>query len=191
MRGCAFSCLCSRGASPASRSRSSRRSGPLLQRTCPAARGANAVSGGDNLRRWRQVASQEGYPETLRMYCLLRHPPRFDAPCWPSNDPSCLRGFSGRLRRQVRSRLTHRLSLSTVGYLQARSVRVPVPCVCGLAVPPSLQLHERRQPLDPPGHTHAGTHSTQPGRSTASVLAIVHFGSVGRLCGIFERSKAT
>ena len=30
-----------------------------------------------------------------------------------------------------------------------------------------------------------------PGRSTASVLAIVHFGSVGRLCGLFERSKAT
>ena len=29
------------------------------------------------------------------------------------------------------------------------------------------------------------------GSSTASVLAIVHFGSVGRLCGLFERSKAT
>ena len=29
------------------------------------------------------------------------------------------------------------------------------------------------------------------GRSTASALAIVHFGSVGRLCGLFERSKAT
>ena len=27
--------------------------------------------------------------------------------------------------------------------------------------------------------------------STASVLAIVHFGSVGRLWGLFERSKAT
>ena len=27
--------------------------------------------------------------------------------------------------------------------------------------------------------------------STAGVLAIVHFGSVGRLCGLFERSKAT
>ena len=30
-----------------------------------------------------------------------------------------------------------------------------------------------------------------PGGSTAGVLAIVHFGSVGRLCGLFERSKAT
>ena len=29
------------------------------------------------------------------------------------------------------------------------------------------------------------------GRSTASATAIVHFGSVGRLCGLFERSKAT
>ena len=29
------------------------------------------------------------------------------------------------------------------------------------------------------------------GGSTAGVLAIVHFGSVGRLCGLFERSKAT
>jgi hypothetical protein len=29
------------------------------------------------------------------------------------------------------------------------------------------------------------------GRSTASALAIVHFGSVGRLWGLFERSKAT
>ena len=29
------------------------------------------------------------------------------------------------------------------------------------------------------------------GGSTASVLAIVHFGSVGRLWGLFERSKAT
>ena len=30
-----------------------------------------------------------------------------------------------------------------------------------------------------------------PGSSTASVLAIVHFGSVGRLWGLFERSKVT
>ena len=29
------------------------------------------------------------------------------------------------------------------------------------------------------------------GGSTASAHAIVHFGSVGRLCGLFERSKAT
>jgi hypothetical protein len=29
------------------------------------------------------------------------------------------------------------------------------------------------------------------GGSTAGSLAIVHFGSVGRLCGLFERSKAT
>ena len=29
------------------------------------------------------------------------------------------------------------------------------------------------------------------GGSTAGVLAIVHFGSVGHLCGLFERSKAT
>ena len=29
------------------------------------------------------------------------------------------------------------------------------------------------------------------GGSTASGTAIVHFGSVGRLCGLFERSKAT
>ena len=29
------------------------------------------------------------------------------------------------------------------------------------------------------------------GSSTAGWLAIVHFGSVGRLCGLFERSKAT
>ena len=27
--------------------------------------------------------------------------------------------------------------------------------------------------------------------STAGMDAIVHFGSVGRLCGLFERSKAT
>jgi hypothetical protein len=29
------------------------------------------------------------------------------------------------------------------------------------------------------------------GSSTAGATAIVHFGSVGRLCGLFERSKAT
>ena len=29
------------------------------------------------------------------------------------------------------------------------------------------------------------------GGSTACVIAIVHFGSVGRLWGLFERSKAT
>jgi hypothetical protein len=29
------------------------------------------------------------------------------------------------------------------------------------------------------------------GRSTSDSLAIVHFGSVGRLWGLFERSKAT
>ena len=29
------------------------------------------------------------------------------------------------------------------------------------------------------------------GGSTASGTAIVHFGSVGRLCGLFDRSKAT
>ena len=29
------------------------------------------------------------------------------------------------------------------------------------------------------------------GSSTASADAIVHFGSVGRLCGLSERSKAT
>ena len=28
------------------------------------------------------------------------------------------------------------------------------------------------------------------GGSTAGVIAKVHFGSVGRLCGLFERSKA-
>ena len=33
--------------------------------------------------------------------------------------------------------------------------------------------------------------TVQGGSSTASLLAIVHFGSVGRLCGLFERSKAT
>ena len=35
----------------------------------------------------------------------------------------------------------------------------------------------------------APTH-LERGRSTASALAIVHFGSVGRLHGLFERSKA-
>jgi hypothetical protein len=33
--------------------------------------------------------------------------------------------------------------------------------------------------------------NTVKGGSTASAHAIVHFGSVGRLCGLFERSKAT
>ena len=35
------------------------------------------------------------------------------------------------------------------------------------------------------------TQEISVGGSTAGVLAIVHFGSVGRLCGLFERSKAT
>ena len=40
-----------------------------------------------------------------------------------------------------------------------------------------------RETLNPRNHRGAS--------STASVLAIVHFGSVGRLCGLSERSKAT
>ena len=47
-----------------------------------------------------------------------------------------------------------------------------------------------------PSRTDTSTCTLQPptsvrGGSTAGVLAIVHFGSVGRLCGLFERSKAT
>ena len=40
-------------------------------------------------------------------------------------------------------------------------------------------------------HLRARSELLLAGSSTAGVLAIVHFGSVGRLCGLFERSKAT
>ena len=45
---------------------------------------------------------------------------------------------------------------------------------------------EREATVPPPPEI-----STTVGSSTAGMDAIVHFGSVGRLCGLFERSKAT
>ena len=47
-------------------------------------------------------------------------------------------------------------------------------------------------PLIESGGARGGTDAWAcAGGSTAGSLAIVHFGSVGRLCGLFERSKAT
>ena len=72
----------------------------------------------------------------------------------------------------------------TIGHVQ---------CVCALFfhVPYNLQPIINVNFVNGRSIFHNKDNTVLGYRSTSGPLAIVHFGSVGRLCGLFERSKAT
>ena len=83
------------------------------------------------------------------------------------------------------------LGCSTAGVLEMATKR----SLFGLFVHVGHEIESTKRERGPlsaaPANSNTLSVAVGAGGSTAGVIAIVHFGSVGRLWGLFERSKAT